>query len=131
MEYKHADLTDKIIAAFYKVYRTLGWGFLERVYQKAMEIELPRHGLSVIPQAAIKVSYEGIEVGEYFADFLVGGCVIVELKSVEFLVEEHHAQVLNYLRATEIDIGLLLNFGPRPEVKRKVLETARHRVRPS
>lgn len=126
-QYKHSDITDKIIAAFYKVYGALGWGFLERVYQKAMEIELPRHGLSVVPLAPIKVYYEGVEVGEYFADFLVDGCVIVELKSVDFLVAEHHAQVLNYLRATDIDIGLLLNFGPRPDVKRKVLDTARHR----
>ncbi len=126
-EYKHADITDKIIAAFYKVYRTLGWGFLERVYQKAMEVELPRHGLTFVPLAPIKVYYEGVEVGEYFADFLVEGCVIVELKSVDFLAAEHHAQVLNYLRATDIDIGLLLNFGPRPDVKRKVLDTARHR----
>lgn len=126
-QYKHADITERVIAAFYKVYGTLNWGFLEKVYQNAMEIELAAHGLKAIPQARMTVFYAGVEVGEYFADFLVEGCVIVELKSVERLAEEHHAQLLNYLRATEIDVGLLLNFGPRPEVKRKVLETARHR----
>lgn len=125
-EYKHSDVTAKIIAAFYKVYNTLGWGFLEKVYHNALAIELKEQGLSATPKAQIKVYYQGIEVGEYFADFLVEGCVIVELKSVERLAEEHHAQLLNYLRATDIDIGLLLNFGRRPEVKRKVLETARH-----
>jgi GxxExxY protein len=126
-QYKHADVTDRVIAAFYKVYNTLGWGFLEKVYHNALEIELKEQGLSAIPKAQIKVYSKGVEVGEYFADFLVEGCVILELKSVERLIEEHHAQLLNYLRATDIDIGLLLNFGPRPDVKRKVLETARHR----
>lgn len=126
-EYKHSDLTERIIAAFFKVYNTLGWGFLEKVYHNALEIELKEQGLQASPKAQIKVYYRGVEVGEYFADFLVEGCVIVELKSVERLAEEHHAQFLNYLRATDIDIGILLNFGRRPEVKRKVLETARHR----
>jgi GxxExxY protein len=125
-DYKHSDVTAKIIAPFYKVYNTLGSGFLEKVYQNAMGVELAAQGLQAIPQAQMKVFYAGVEVGEYYADFLVEGCVIVELKAVERLVEEHHAQLLNYLRATDIEIGLLLNFGPRPEVKRKVLETARH-----
>jgi GxxExxY protein len=97
------------------------------VYQNAMAIELAAQELKAVPQAQLKVFYAGVEVGEYYADFLVEGCVIVELKSADRLIEEHHAQLLNYLRATDIDIGLLLNFGPRPDVKRKVLETARHR----
>ena len=84
-------------------------------------------GLNIVPQAPLKVYYSGVMVGEYFADFLVEGCVIVELKAAEGIVEEHHAQLLNYLKATDIDVGLLLNFGPKPEVRRKVYETARQR----
>ena len=128
--YRHADITERIIAAFYQVYNTLGYGFLEKVYQNAMEVELKARGLLVVPQAPLKVYYSGELVGEYFADFLIEGCVIVELKSVEQLATEHHAQLLNYLKATEIDIGLLLNFGPKPEVRRKVYESARHRPAP-
>jgi GxxExxY protein len=123
--YKHSEITDKIIAAFYEVYNTLGYGFLERVYQGAMAIELGARGLSAIPQAPLKVLYKGNIVGDYFADFLVEGCVIVELKSIERLAPEHHVQLLNYLKATDHEIGLLLNFGPKPEIKRKVFEAAR------
>jgi GxxExxY protein len=126
--YKHAEVTERIIAAFYQVYNVLGYGFLEKVYQNAMELELKARGLTVIPQAPLKVFCDGIVVGDYFADFLVEGCVIVELKAVEQIVTEHHAQLLNYLKATDIDIGLLLNFGPKPEVRRKVYDTARHRL---
>ena len=82
-------------------------------------------GLDVQPQAPIKVFYEGEEVGEYFADLLVEACVIVEIKAAEALCNEHHAQLLNYLKATDIEVGLLLNFGPKPEARRKVYETAR------
>ncbi|HLW66914.1 MAG TPA: GxxExxY protein [Gemmataceae bacterium] len=119
---KHADITEKIIGAYYKVYNTLGYGFLEKVYQNAMVIELQRQGLRAIPSARIKVYYEGIEVGCYFADILVEDCVIVELKAVEALAKEHHAQILNYLKATGIEVGLLCNFGPKPEIKRKVFD---------
>jgi GxxExxY protein len=125
---KHADVTDRVISAFFKVYNTLNWGFLEKVYQNSMLIELKKTGLFIEPQKQLKVYYDYQEVGEYYADFLVAGCVIVELKSVEQLAPEHHAQLLNYLRATDIDVGLLLNFGPKAEVKRKVYEKARVRV---
>lgn len=128
--YRHAEITERIIAAFYKVYNTLGCGFLEKVYQHAMELELAALGLSVVPQTPLKVYYRGAVVGEYFADLLVEGCVIVELQAVEQLATEHHAQLLNYLKATEIEVGLLLNFGPKPEVRRKVFETARRQVPP-
>lgn len=128
--YQHADVTERVIAAFYQVYNVLGYGFLEKVYQNAMEVELAARGLSAVPQAPLKVHYAGIIVGEYFADFLVEGRVILELKSVEQLAAEHHAQLLNYLKATDIDVGLLLNFGPKPEVRRKVYETARRRTPP-
>ncbi|MBA4187034.1 MAG: GxxExxY protein [Planctomycetaceae bacterium] len=125
--YPQAEVTERIIAAFYQVYNTLGHGFLEKVYQNAMELELKARGLNVIPQAPLKVYYAGVVVGEYFADFLVEASVIVELKAAEQIATEHHAQLLNYLKATDIDIGLLLNFGPKPEVRRKVYQTARLR----
>jgi GxxExxY protein len=121
----HSEITERIIAAYYHVYNTLGYGFLEKVYQNAMAIELRKRGLNVQPQAKIKVHYDGQEVGEYFADLLVEECVIVELKAAEGLAEEHHAQLINYLKATGIEVGLLLHFGPKPEGKRKLFETAR------
>jgi GxxExxY protein len=127
---KHSELTEKIIKAFYQVYNTLGPGFLEKVYQQAMEVELTEMGLHVQPQAPIHVFYKGVEVGEYFADLLVEEAVIVELKAAARLAEEHGAQLVNYLRATHVEVGLLLNFGPHPEVKRKVFETARKSLSP-
>jgi len=119
---KHADVTERIIKGFYKVYNTLGYGFLEKVYENSMVIELRRMGLHVEPQARIDLHYEGEKVGEYFADLFVNSCVIVELKAAEKLCDEHHAQLLNYLKATGIEVGLLLNFGPKPELKRKVMD---------
>ncbi len=118
--YKHSDITEKIIKAFYKVYNALGYGFLEKVYENALFIELTSMGLLVEKQKHIKVYYEGKEVGEYFADLFVDECVIVELKAAESLCEEHEFQLINYLKATEIEVGVLLNFGKKPEVKRKV-----------
>jgi len=129
--YKHSDITGQIIRAFYKVYNTLGYGFLEKVYGNSLAIELRQQGLSVIQQAPIKVYYNGQLVGEYYADLLVEDRVIVELKTVETLADEHYAQLLNYLKATKIQVGLLLNFGPtEPEVRRRRFETARKRVLP-
>jgi GxxExxY protein len=125
--YQHVEVTERVIAAFYQVYNALGYGFLEKVYQNAMELEMRARGLTVIPQAPLKVYYSGVVVGEYFADFLVEGRVIIELKAVEQVATEHHAQLLNYLKATDIEVGLLLNFGPKPEVRRKVYDTARER----
>ena len=118
--YKHSEITEKIIKAFFVVYNTLGYGFLERVYENAMFIELMSMDIEVERQKQIIVYYEGKEVGEYFADLLVEECVIVELKAAEYLCEEHEFQLINYLKATEIEVGLLLNFGKKPEVKRKV-----------
>jgi GxxExxY protein len=124
---KHGDITERIVQAFYHVYNVLGYGFLEKVYENALAIELRKRGLGVRQQAPIRVYYEGQQVGEYFADLLVEECVIVELKAAEALADEHHAQLLNYLKATDIEVGLLINFGPKPEVKRKIFETARKR----
>jgi GxxExxY protein len=114
-----------IIKAFYVVYNTLGYGFLEKVYRNALAIELRKLGLDVIQEARIAVYYDGQVVGEYFADLLVAGVVIVELKAVQRLLSEHEAQLLNYLKATPYEVGLLLNFGPEPEIRRKAFDNSR------
>ncbi|MEW6196965.1 MAG: GxxExxY protein [Bacteroidota bacterium] len=116
----YSDITQKIIEAFYKVYNTLGYGFLEKVYENAMKIELIGMNLKVENQKNIKVHYNGFQVGDYFADLVVSDTVIVELKAAEAICEEHEAQLVNYLKATNIEVGLLLNFGKKPEFKRKV-----------
>jgi GxxExxY protein len=97
----------------------LGYGFLEKVYENAMLIELKKNGLKAESQKQLKVFYENFEVGNYFADLIINDCVIVELKAAEVLIEEHEAQLINYLRATEIEVGLLLNFGKKASFKRK------------
>jgi GxxExxY protein len=119
---KHQAITEKIINSFYTVYNILGYGFLEKVYENAMLIELRKAGLDVAPQAPIKVFYNDQIVGEYFADLIVGNSVIVELKATAKLSVEHEAQLLNYLKATRHEVGLLLNYGPKPEFKRKVYD---------
>ncbi len=124
-KYKHADITEKIIQAFYKVYNTLGFGFLEKVYENAMFIELRAMGLLVEKQRRVRVFYEGHEVGDYFADLIVNEKVIIELKASEALGEEHEYQLINYLKATEIEVGLLLNFGKKPDFKRKIFSNVR------
>ena len=122
---KHADVTDKILHAFFKkVYPKLGYGFLEKVYENALALELRRVGLTVEQQARIEVYYDGVVLGEYFADLLVDGVAIVELKAIQRLGPEEEAQLLNYLRATPYEVGLLLNFGPRPDFRRKVFDNA-------
>ena len=118
--YKHSELTEKIIKAFYKVYNTLGYGFLEKVYENAIYIELEAIGFNIKKQEPIKVYYEGKEVGVYFADLIVNNTIIIELKATEYLIEENESQLINYLKATEMEVGLLLNFGKKPEVKRKI-----------
>jgi GxxExxY protein len=124
-DFKYKDLTEKIIKAFYQVYNTLGYGFLEKIYENALLIELNKLGLKSVAQSPIKVFYENNLVGEYFADILVENKVIVEIKSAKNIAAEHEAQLLNYLKATEIEVGLLLNFGPKAEVKRKAFENTR------
>jgi GxxExxY protein len=117
--YKHTEVTGKIINAFFNVYNKLGYGFLEKVYENAMVVELEKMGLNVQVQQPIKVYYESREVGLYFSDLLVEDCVIVELKAANTLCEEHEAQLINYLKATEIEIGLLMNFGKEAQFKKK------------
>src|SRR5262245_29335045 len=120
MALKYQDLTGRIIKAFYDVYNELGYGFLEKVYENALLVELVSAGLRVGQQRPVSVHYLGRQVGSYFADLIVEGRVIIEVKSAEALCEAHEAQLLNYLKATEIEVGLLLNFGMRPAFRRKI-----------
>lgn len=124
----HSDITGKIIKAFYTVYNTLGFGFLEKVYENALAIELRNMGLQVTQQQPVKVYYDGQLVGVYYADLIIENCVIVELKAAESLCEAHEAQLLNYLKATEIEVGMLSNFGMKPEYKRKIFTNDRKRL---
>jgi GxxExxY protein len=116
----HEDLTDKIIGIFYDVYNELGYGFLEKVYQNALYIALKEAGFKVEPQRQIKVVFRGIEVGEYFSDLVVNDLIILELKAEEAIHSKHERQLLNYLRSTHFEVGLLLNFGELPKFKRKI-----------
>jgi GxxExxY protein len=125
LDFKHTDTTELIIKAFYTVYNTLGYGFLEKVYRNALAIELRELGLKVVQETRIVVHYNGKVVGEYFADLLVADAVIVELKAMRRLAKEHEAQLLNYLKATPYEVGLLLNFGPKSEIKRKAFDNSR------
>ncbi|WP_421827684.1 GxxExxY protein [Larkinella sp.] len=118
----HKNLTDAILKAYFNVYNTLGYGFLEKVYENAMLIELRRQKLDCVSQQLIKVYYQKTEVGSYFADIVVNNAVILELKAAEVLILEHECQLLNYLKATRMEVGLLLNFGKKPEFRRKVFE---------
>ena len=113
-------VTEMIIGAYYKVYNALGYGFLEKVYENALVIELVERGFLIVQQQSITVYYKGAVVGDYVADIMVNGKVIIEMKACECLREEHVAQLMNYLKATDIEVGLLLNFGRKPEFRRVV-----------
>ncbi len=118
---KYEELTEKIIGCAYKVYNQMGFGFLESVYEKCLLIELRKAGLSAESQIPIKVFYDGESVGEFAADILVEGVVILELKSVRRVIQAHEVQLVNYLTATNKEVGLILNFGPeKAEIKRKI-----------
>ena len=119
-EYLHKVLTSEIIGCFYDVYNKLGYGFLEKVYENALKYELEKKGFKVEKQKLINVFYDEIKVGEYFADLIVNNSVILELKAAESLCEEHEYQLINYLKATNIEVGFLLNFGKKPEIRRKI-----------
>jgi GxxExxY protein len=119
-KYLHQEITEKIISAYYNVYNFLGFGFLEKVYENSIEIELKKFGLEVEKQYPVSVYYDNIEVGKYFADIIVEQKVIVELKATEELCREHELQLINYLKATDFEIGLLLNFGKKADFKRKI-----------
>lgn len=121
----HKELTGLILKLFYEVYNELGHGFLEKVYQNALYTELKKNGFEVESQKQIKVYYKNVEVGEYYADLIVNDKVILELKATESITEAHEFQLLNYLKSTNIEVGLLLNFGKKPEFCRKVFQNYR------
>jgi GxxExxY protein len=127
--FKHKDITDKIIRVFYEVYNELGHGFLESVYERSLEIALNSLDLKVLRQIEIPVWFRGKPVGDFTADMLIEGCVLLELKAARSLDSSHQAQLLNYLRATEIEVGLLLNFGLKPEFKRLIFDNPRKAIR--
>lgn len=129
MELLHKEITDHIIKAFYAVYNELGFGFLEKVYENALLNELRSNDIFCEKQFPVKVYYNGALVGEYFADIIVENRVIVELKAAESIVEEHELQLINYLKATEIEVGLLLNFGKKPAFKRKLFTNELKKIR--
>jgi GxxExxY protein len=116
----HKSLSDSILKTYYEVYNELGYGFLEKVYQNAMYLELKSQGFKIEAQKQIKVFYKSQVVGEYYADLIIDDSIILELKACECLMDEHQAQLLNYLKATKVEIGILLNFGTTPEFKRLI-----------
>ncbi|PIX07267.1 MAG: GxxExxY protein [Flavobacteriales bacterium CG_4_8_14_3_um_filter_35_10] len=129
MELLHKELTERIIKTFYDVYNELGYGFLEKVYQNSLMIELKERGFQAEAQEQIKVFYKGNEVGEYYADIVVNELVILELKAADCLVKEFEFQLINYLKGTNMEVGLLLNFGKKPDFIRKVYENSRKNLK--
>ncbi len=119
-KYEHSEITEKIIAAAYAVHNQLGFGFLEKVYKNALMIELEKMSFKCIAEAPLKVFYQNIPVGEFFADIIVEDKIVIETKAVSRLDPAHEAQLVNYLKASEISVGLLINFGTSVEVKRRV-----------
>jgi len=128
-DFKYFQLTQQIIGVYFDVYNELGMGFLESVYQKSLALALKSAGLEVFSRIDIPVWFRGQQVGQFEGDLLVEKCVLLELKAARALNSTHQAQLLNYLRATEIEVGLLLNFGPRPEFKRVAYDNSRKRIR--
>jgi GxxExxY protein len=127
--FKHGEITQKIIGVFYEVYNELGYGFLESVYEKSLQIALTSKGMKALSQIDIPVSFRGQSVGDFTADMLVESCVLLELKAARVIDRAHEAQLLNYLRATEIEVGLLLNFGLKPDFKRLIFDNPRKAIR--
>lgn len=128
---KHAELTEKLIGVYYALYNELGHGFLESIYQRGYAFMLSDLGLSFVEQCPVRVTHRGRDLGEFRMDLVVEGIVLVELKAVKVLDAAHEKQVFNYLKATEIEVGLLFNFGPRPQVRRVLLDNDYKRQRAS
>jgi GxxExxY protein len=129
MPLKHEELTGKIIDVFYDVYNELGHGFLESVYENSMRLALTESRLLLPDKQPLLVHFRGVVVGTFEPDIIVEERVILELKSARAIDPAHEAQLLNYLRATTVEVGLLLNFGPKPEFKRMVFDNSRKRLR--
>jgi GxxExxY protein len=127
--YKHSELTDAIIGIFYDVYNELGFGFLESVYRKALQLALIEKGFSIEVEVPISVFFRGKKIGDFRADLVVNRRVLLELKTAEKIVRAHEAQVLNYLRSTMLELALILNFGPQPQVRRLLLDNSRKHVK--
>lgn len=125
MTLKYKEITDKILKGFYEVYNELGDGFLESVYENALYIVLSGYGLTVERQKNISVIFRGDVIGDFKADLIINGNIIIELKAVRALDPAHEAQLINYLKATNIEVGLLLNFGRKPEFKRFIFNNKR------
>jgi GxxExxY protein len=126
---KHADVTEKIIGIFYDVYNELGYGFLECVYEESLVIALYEAGLTANRQVPLPVWFRGHKVGEFRADLLAENCVLLELKTARSLDTAHEAQLLHYLKSTEIEVGMLLNFGSRPQFRRLLFDNERKKIR--
>jgi GxxExxY protein len=125
----HSDLTEKIIGVFYDVYNELGHGFLESTYAEALTVALEESGLAAVREVPVPVWFRGKKVGQYYADLIVNGVVLLELKAARTLESSHEAQLLHYLRATEVEVALLLNFGLRPQFRRLLFDNARKKIR--
>ena len=123
--FKHGEITQKIIGGFFEVYNELGHGFLESVYEKSLELALKSMGITACRQIEFPVRFRGQNVGDFTADMMVEDCVLLELKAARAIDSSHEAQLLNYLRATEIEVGLLLNFGLKPQFKRLIFDNPR------
>jgi GxxExxY protein len=126
---KHSDLTEKIIGIFYDVYNELGHGFLESTYAAALVVALQETGVGVAREVPVPVWFRGKNVGQYYADLIVDGVVLLESKAARTLESAHEAQLLHYLRATEIEVGLLLNFGLRAQFRRLLFDNERKKIR--
>jgi GxxExxY protein len=129
LNYKHSELTDSIIGLFYDVYNELGYGFLESVYRNSMQLALQDKGLLVEAEIPVPVFFRNAKVGDFRADLIVNGCVPLELKAAETIVAAHEAQLLNYLRATLLEVGLILNFSPKAQVRRLVFDNDRKQAK--
>jgi GxxExxY protein len=126
---KNSELTEKIIGVFYDVYNELGHGFLESTYAEALTLALEELGLGIAREVPVPVWFRGRKVGQYYADLIVDGVVLLDLKAARTLESAHEAQLLHYLRATEVKVGLLLNFGLRPQFRRLLFGNARKKIR--
>jgi GxxExxY protein len=126
---RYGEITNSILGIFYKVYNELGHGFLESVYARAMAMAMREAGLHFEAEAAVPVWFRGTDIGKFRADFIVEKKILLELKAVDHLDKQHEAQLFNYLRATDVEVGLLLNFGPRPDFRRIVLDNDKKKIR--
>jgi len=126
--YKHSEITDLIIGVFYDVYNELGFGFLESVYRNSVQFALQEKGLNAETEVSVSVVFRGKNVGDFRADLIVNKCILLELKTADAIVAAHESQTLNYLRATSLELALILNFGPKPQIRRLLLDNSqKHR----